>query len=585
MFEQYLIPDASNCLNLGSGQPGREYLYVAHSIFNDSSCIDLDLDVDVFQYGKKDGHDYFKNSIIKKYFNHLPEVNFDHIFMTNGVSQGVQLITSLHTNKTRVFVEELTYFIMLDHFKDCGYQIETFNLDNLSEFNDKLKDGDLIYIIPFCNNPTGKTITHGQLDEFIKTINKFDCQVLSDETYYPLISSENLDIKTLYLYSNKIVSLHTFSKIFAPAVRLGWLMTQSSLLIDKLKKSGFIDSGGSVNPLMGYIISRSIDCRIYDDYLCNIITSLKLKQELILSVLDMYPEYFQYEKPNGGYFIFVKSLKIDSDKLLEIAKSYGITFHQGWKFTTITHKDKYANYFRLSVSYYSYNDLLEYFRDRIDLIINHIKEITIDNKINIWVLGHRGRIGSLVCKELEKHRLYWFSINRDFNLDHISKNDIIVDVSSAEGTTSLLNKLFELGIYPKIIIGTTGFLPYYLINEYKSHNKIIVKSNFSEGVPLILDFLKNFNDTKWDSVTINEWHHTMKKDSPSGTAKTLANSLKDFFPTTNITINSVREGNIIGEHEIIFKNAVEMITIKHSALDRNIFAVGCVNLIKTLMDG
>ena len=465
---------------------------------------------------------------------------------------------------------------MLNHFRDYNLTIRTFNLNNLDEFKAQLdrSGGEMImvYLIPFCSNPTGKTITNQQLQEFLSIVDKYNLLVLSDETYYSMQHAEN-KIEPLYLNSPKIISFHTFSKIFAPGVRTGWLQTLNDQIISRLNESGFIDSGGSVNPVIGLIMSKVISTDEYSHYLRVMLLSLESKRDLICQVLDSYPDTFSYVKPDGGYFIFVKlndKYEIDSNRFLEICKSHGVTFHQGWKFTTNELKDKYKNYFRLSCSYYSYAELLDTLASRFESIVSEL-----EGK-NIWILGACGRLGSLICEELKSRSLKYKTITREFNLENLTKHDLIVDVSSPEGTKTLLEKLYTHKIYPKIIIGTTGQLPQQLINEYQG--EIIVKSNFSEGVPMVLSFLDSFDKNIWKTVTIKDFHHQNKKDSPSGTAKTITKRLESNG-LNDIKIESYREGDVIGIHVIEIENDVESITIMHEAKDRKIFAVGCVNLI------
>lgn len=575
MFGQYKVSSANVNLNLGCGQPGDEYISNALQLFNSNSKIDNNF-YEVMQYGKKDGHDFFKESIIDTFFHNLYNIiSESHIFMTNGVSQGIQMITGLFKeNNQTIYVEELTYFIMLTHFKDYKFNIKTFNLNNLESFipNEKA----IVYIIPFCNNPSGTTITKDQLDKFISIVNTNNLTVLSDETYYIMQKSNQ---NPLYLYSDKIISFHTFSKILAPGVRLGWLMTLNTELIDKLNNSGFIDSGGSVNPIMGMVVSSVIQSDEYKSYLNEMKISLESKRELICGVLDLNSEYFTYIKPEGGYFILVKindKFNINSDEFLEICKTYKITFHQGWKFTTPELKNKYNNYFRLSCSYYSYGDLLEYFAPRMKLIVKELLKKYHKKNAVCWVLGSTGRLGSFICSELENRLIKFKTINRNFDLTELTMYDLIVDVSSPEGTKTLLEHLINNNCYPKIIIGTTGNLPHNLINTYPG--EIIVQSNFSEGIPLVLSFLNVIDKNVWNKIEIKDFHHINKKDAPSGTAKTIKEKLNSIG-FNDVLIDSYREGDIIGIHEIVISNDFESITIKHEAKDRKLFAIGCVNLI------
>ena len=79
---------------------------------------------------------------------------------------------------------------------------------------------------------------------------------------------------------------------------------------------------------------------------------------------------------------------------------------------------------------------------------------------------------------------------------------------------------------------------------------------------------------------IGEAHHEQKKDAPSGTAKELARVIKEAAGDIDIPIESVREGDIVGEHSIKFESGVDLIEITHSAKTRDIFAKGALQAAK-----
>ena len=80
---------------------------------------------------------------------------------------------------------------------------------------------------------------------------------------------------------------------------------------------------------------------------------LRDKQKIIISTLNRYIDYFEYNIPDGGYFVFVKSLKLNSSRLLELSMQCGLSFHIGNKFSP---NKNHHDWFRLSVSYYSKED-------------------------------------------------------------------------------------------------------------------------------------------------------------------------------------------------------------------------------------
>jgi 4-hydroxy-tetrahydrodipicolinate reductase len=584
MFGQYTVKDAYEFMMLGVGQPSPIILN------NSSPFINYNIsNPDVLQYGLKQGFEDFRY-LIQKFMEDFTNtnINIENVYMTNGVSQSVFMLASLFKNRgyDTVYVEELTYFIMINIFKDLGFKIKSFSFSDMNKFKTELIENQksLVYVIPFCNNPTGNTMTHSELEDFLQSIQK-ETIVLSDETYQFLHFNNNNDKilnKPLAYYKENIISLGTFSKILVPGVRLGWIYSTNVNLFDFLDNTGFMDSGGSVNPVMAYMVTQNI-LENYDQYkvfIKNTIADLKKKSNYIISVLNKYSDYFEVTIPDGGYFVFVKSKLIESDKLFELAKLCNIGFHIGNKFSI----DKcYNNSFRLSISYYSIEDFEKYFEYRICNLVNMIKEYIIINTISVY---GNGKLGKLIKNELDILNINYNSIDRnlDRSLD-INNNQIIIDVTSPEGTMSLIDKCFEKNIYPKLIIGTTGHTDEQIekITNYSKLTAVIYCSNFSNGIQNLLTMIKNlhFDVTKID---ISDTHHIHKKDSPSGTAKLLKKELEKHYINIPININSHRIGEIIGKHKIILFGDNETISIEHNAENRNIFAKGCIGLLDKIKE-
>jgi 4-hydroxy-tetrahydrodipicolinate reductase len=583
-FGQYKVKDAEETMVLGVGQPSPNILkdalkFINYNISSDNS--------EILQYGYKSGFDSFRSLVEKLLIDYTnTNVNTNNIYMTNGVSQAVFMLASLFKNKSyynTVYVEDLTYFIMINTFKDLGFNIKSFNLKKLDKLQTELKENpkSIVYLIPFCNNPTGRTMLRCELVEFLATLQK-ETIVFSDETYqflhYPNSSKEDtISKQPLACYLPNILSLGTFSKILAPGIRLGWIystymFSKDISLNNFLDDTGFMDSGGSVNPVMGFMVTRNL-LKNYDEYkifLNGIISDLQSKSNHVVETLKKYQEHFEVIMPHGGYFVFVKAKKIKSRELVKLAsESFQLSFHEGNKFSI----DKvHDNWFRLSVSYYSLENFKEYFGERIDNLVSHIDIY----KYDVSLYGN-GKLGKLI-----KNELYIYNqLDRSLNLNDFGK--IIIDVTSPEGTIELIDKCLLFKKYPKLIIGTTGHTEdqIQIIKNYSKYASVIYCSNFSNGIQNLIKMIKNltFDITK---IEIKDIHHIHKKDAPSGTAKLLLNELQKIYPDKSIDICSVREGEVVGYHEIKLYGDKESITLIHNAEDRSIFAKGCVGMIEKI---
>lgn len=589
-FPQYTVSDANTMLNLGVGQPSPDFLKIPMSMMRlrMSSMCTYNPDVELLQYGNKQGFPWFRDAVADMLSMFGEEqIDPEHIYMTNGVSQAVLMLASFFKPYTKyVFVEDPTYFIMLKTFKDLGYDGRVVDLNNLESFDDTLgtifeenpDQNVAVYIVPFHQNPTGKSITEIQVDKLVQLCDKYvNLKILSDETYQ-MLSFNDKEMTSLSIKHKNIISIGTFSKILAPAFRVGWLHSKNTELFKMLDSSGYMDSGGGVNPVMGYIVSGIISKTEYINHVYELRHKLNNNCNALRSALMKYPDHFEASSPDGGYFLWVKSKKLNATQLLNIAKMHKVSFHVGTKFSI---NEKFDDCFRLSFSYYSHEDL-KLFENRLDSIVDDIDNL-LDRVPHIvaHIIGANGKLGKLIVDECKKEGIHTVVILRGctLNVNPFNKN-IFVDVSSVRGTIELIETLMKNSMKYPLIIGTTGDLPTELIDAYSKTAKVKVSSNFSIGVNTVNSMLESVSDDYW-SAKIIDVHHAQKKDAPSGTAKKFKNILSDKI-SDEIDICSQRIGTIVGKHEIVLDSEYETISIVHNAKDRRVFAKGCVELIKQM---
>jgi len=220
-----------------------------------------------------------------------------------------------------------------------------------------------------------------------------------------------------------------------------------------------------------------------------------------------------------------------------------------------------------------------------------MQNITLDtvdqpNAKKIVVLGAGGKLGSRIVNLLHNHDnlVFYGGITRDSTTyDYLNECNVVIDVSSAEGTKNLISELLSKKLTKPLVIGTTGDLPMSVIKEYAKIAPVALISNFSRGIPQLIELIHHIDSDTWD-IDIEETHHIHKKDAPSGTAKTLAKEFKGARKIDISDIKSYREGEVIGEHTIILKNYLETLSITHSAKSRDIFADGAIRYASWILD-
>lgn len=172
--------------------------------------------------------------------------------------------------------------------------------------------------------------------------------------------------------------------------------------------------------------------------------------------------------------------------------------------------------------------------------------------------------------------------------------DVILDFSRPDALEDIL-KLAEKNNLP-IVLCTTGFSDDQIekINVFSKEHAIFRSGNMSIGINVINNILKNISAFLYENydIEIIEKHHNQKVDAPSGTALLLGDTIKAAIKADTVYVNgregihkrehneigvhAIRGGSIVGEHEIIFAGQGETIELKHTAISREVFAVGAL---------
>ena len=194
--------------------------------------------------------------------------------------------------------------------------------------------------------------------------------------------------------------------------------------------------------------------------------------------------------------------------------------------------------------------------------------------MNIAIQGARGKLGTLI------HRFAPSSVPVE-RMGDIPQTDIIIDVSSAQGTKTLLSRVHGV----PLLIGTTGDLPWKDLEQYAQNAPVAVVPNFSVGIPLLLSLLETAIPALpegWD-IEVMEAHHNQKKDAPSGTAKRIVHTINQTI-SKEIPVHALRVGDTFGEHTVLMCGPGERIEIKHVATNSSVFAIGALRWAKWLIN-
>ena len=240
-------------------------------------------------------------------------------------------------------------------------------------------------------------------------------------------------------------------------------------------------------------------------------------------------------------------------------------------------------------------------------------------KINLAITGCLGRMGKQLIKSTKNDssfKLVSLTENRIINkkiagikpelnsVNAFKKASVIIDFTVPRCTLNILKIASELK--KRVVIGTTGFSKKEedLIKKYSKKIPILKAGNMSIGVNLLM-YLTEITSKSLDGnflTKIYEVHHKHKIDYPSGTALMLGRGIADgkkrnfysmigkkyfnkkTFPySKKINFNSIRKGNVIGEHEVRFSSGKEIVTLNHESFDRALYSEGALKASRWLM--
>ncbi len=221
--------------------------------------------------------------------------------------------------------------------------------------------------------------------------------------------------------------------------------------------------------------------------------------------------------------------------------------------------------------------------------------------IKLAISGCRGRMGQRITDLAAQDKTFKITAlleNKDHPEAHGTMKDlpistdasalkgsqVLIEFTTPEATLEHLKACEKFGV--RMVIGTTGFTSAQIGVIKKTAKKIpiVFSSNMSVGVNLVFSQLRELAQKTAGryEVRIVEAHHIHKKDAPSGTAKTLAQIVQEASGKKVEDIQSVRQGEIIGDHDVIFEGPFDTITLRHHAKTRDIFAAGSLVAAKFL---
>ena len=295
-----------------------------------------------FQYGATQGVTVLCEAVAQRC-----GVPVERVQITSSSQQGIDVCTRVLVDPGDVVLtSNPSYLGALQSF--CSYRadirgvshcsdIVRFEQDYVKTIEEALSEGKKIkflYMIPDFQNPSGETLTLQERKMMVSLARKYDFLIVEDSPYREL-RYEGDPVPTMYsLDPERVVHLGSFSKIFAPGFRLGWILANEDVL-DKIYVCK--QSLDLCPPVFDqYVAAEFLQSGLLDANLSKSIELYRHKRDVLLSLLEKYmPENVSWTHPEGGLFLFLTLPEdFDSVAFYDRALSAGVAYVAGSFFHT-----------------------------------------------------------------------------------------------------------------------------------------------------------------------------------------------------------------------------------------------------------
>lgn len=313
------------------------------------------------QYGTTEGDTLLRKMLVEKHKRDGLDLSIDNIIITTGSQQALDLIG-------RIFVDSGDYVLCglpsylggLNAFSVYGAMLKGISLDekgmkpdelentiiNLKELGKKIK---FLYIIPDFQNPAGITIPEERRVKIIEIAEKYDILIVEDSPYRDIrFSGESQPLMYKLDKTGRVITLCTFSKIFAPGFRVGWIVGHPEIL-DKIvmaKQTADLCTSAFVQK----VIARYLEKGLLEKNLSKTIALYSERRNHMIKCFRKYmPAGVSWTEPEGGLFLFVTLPQgIDTERVFKKAIEKNVAFVSG---STFFCNDSGHNTMRMNFSY------------------------------------------------------------------------------------------------------------------------------------------------------------------------------------------------------------------------------------------
>ncbi|MCL1631659.1 PLP-dependent aminotransferase family protein [Sporolactobacillus sp. CPB3-1] len=307
------VLDRPEIISFAGGLPAPE-LFPVEAIKEACSAVLDEAGEQALQYSTTEGFLPLRKAIVKRMEAVGVPTDADHLLILTGSQQGLDLTGKIFLDKgDTVICESPTYLAAIQAFKAYEPRFAEVAMDDFGMRMDELErtlqqnpGAKFIYTIPDFQNPTGRTMVLERRKQMVALANQYDVVILEDNPYGAIrFAGEALPPVKSFDTEGRVIYLSTFSKIFAPGFRLGWICAESDFMNRYVSFKQASDLHSDV--FAQRVAAKYLELNDLDAHIQKIKAVYHARREIMMHCIETcLPGHLKHSAPEGGLFIWVE---------------------------------------------------------------------------------------------------------------------------------------------------------------------------------------------------------------------------------------------------------------------------------------
>ncbi len=307
------VTERPEVISFAGGLPAPE-LFPIEALRDASNAVLSEEGMVAFQYSTTEGYMPLREAICQRMKAVGINTTSENVLITSGSQQAIDLTGRLLIDAgDTIICESPTYLAAINAFKSYDAKFIEVAMDDdgmvMEELEKKLKEHPntkLIYTIPDFQNPTGRTLKLERRKRMIELANQYDVLIIEDNPYGAIrFAGEELPPVKHFDTEGRVIYLSTFSKIFTPGLRLGWIVAEKAFIDKYVAFKQIADL--HTDSFAQRITAKYLELYDIEAHIDKIKAVYKERCTTMLACIEeFFPRELSYSKPEGGLFIWVE---------------------------------------------------------------------------------------------------------------------------------------------------------------------------------------------------------------------------------------------------------------------------------------